>query len=431
MSEASDLIDYLVGVATGKLTQFNAAAESLRVSPYTGVIINQQPVKQNVYTPPPSIGVFPTIPSAPANTTIDVSAMTAAVQDIINNLNGTWMKQYFPTLGELNQFDAMETLLESDVDLDDLNDIEDDLRTALVGAISTLRTQLDAAIAASKNNLDANIAGLQPKIDAALDRAGDDAAAIAWARARDQAAREAQRQEREAISDWAARGFSLPGGVLTAQAEISRQATLNASSAMAAEQAIQISKHYLDIAKMAIDNWLKAAELQMQSEISAYKTSEELRLRTTELEMDGFKERARMELAGLTLKVDLSKFAGDTEARYRLGINNALNGLVGAYADASRTGFGSRDKIAESQRSVISAMADYWRAALTAADITQRGVLENKQQEHQWSQEAANIIIRSTTNRVQAASASADVYARVAAMALGGLNGIASIAATE
>ncbi len=429
MSAAGDLIDYLIEIANGKLVSFEAAANNLRVSPITGMVINTQPTKPNAYVAPTI--AFPVIPAAPANTVIDALAMTTAVADLVNNLNGSWMKTYFPTIGEIGAFDALETLLQGDIDLDDLNDIEADLRAALLGAITTMRAQLESAITTSKNNLDANIAGLQPKIDAALDRAGDDAAQIAWARARDQAAREAARQEAEAISDWAARGWTMPSGVLAAQAEISRQATLNASSSMAAEQAIQISKHYLDIAKMSIDNWLKAAELQLQSEITAYKTSEEHRIKATEMEMEGFKERARTALAGLTLQVDLQKFAGDTEARYRLGINNALNGLMNAYADMSRTGLDSKAKIAESQRSVIGAMADYWRAAIQSAEVTERGKLQSIDQEMKWSQEAANIIVRSATNFVQAATASADVYARVAAMALGGLNGVASIAATE
>lgn len=429
MSAAGDLINYLISIADGKLVDFDAAANTLRVSPNTGEIIKVQPFKPLVYVPPTL--AFPTIPAAPANTVIDASSLNTAVADIINNINGSWMKQYFPTVSEMGQFDALETLLEGDVDLNDLNAIESDLRAALLSAITTMRTQLDSAISLSKSNLDAKIAGLQPKIDAALTRAGDDSAQIAWARARDQAAREAQRQEREAISDWASRGWPMPSGVLAAQAEVSRQATINASSAMAAEQAVQISKHYLDIAKMSIDNWLKAAELQVTAEITAYKTAEEHRLKTTEMEMEGFKERARTELAGLSLQVDLSKFAGDTEARYRLGIHQALNGLVNAYADAARTGFDSRGKIAESQRSVIGAMADFWRAALTSSDIIERGKLQSIEQEMKWSQEAANIVVKSASNFVQAATASADVYARVAAMALGGLNGVASIAATE
>ena len=429
MSAAGDLINYLVGIANGKLVGFDAAANALRVSPATGTIITTQPTKPGVYVAPTL--AFPSIPSAPANTVIDVSALNAAVTEIINGLNGSWMRQYIPLASEMNSFDALETLLNGDVDLDDLNDIEADLRASLLGAITTMRAQLDSAIALSKSNLDSKIAGLQPKIDAALTRAGDDSAQIAWARARDQAAREAQRQEREAISDWASRGWPMPSGVLAAQAEVSRQATINASSAMAAEQAVQISKHYLDIAKMAIDNWLKAAQLQMESEISAYKTSEEHRIKATEMEMEGFKERARTALAGLSLQVDLSKFAGDTEAKYRLGISNALNGLINAYADAARTGFDSRGKVAESQRSVIGAMADFWRAALQSSDIIERGKLQNIDQEMKWSLEAASIVHRLAQNSVQAATASADVYARVAAMALGGLNGVASIAATE
>lgn len=429
MSAAGDLINYLVGIANGKLVGFDSAANYLRLSPNTGLIMSPQPTKPNPYVPP--VLQFPTIPAAPANTVIDVSSLNAAVTDIINNINGSWMKQYFPSVSDMGRFDALETLLEGEVDLDDLNAIEADLRSSLLSAITTMRTQLDSAINTSKINLDAKIAGLQPKIDAALARAGDDAAQIAWARARDQAAREAQRQEREAISDWASRGWPMPSGVLAAQAEVSRQATINASSAMAAEQAVQISKHYLDIAKMAIDNWLKAAELQVTAEITAYKTAEEHRLKTTEMEMEGFKERARTALAGLSLQVDLSKFAGDTEARYRLGIHNALNGLINAYADAARTGFDSRGKVAESQRSVIGAMADFWRAALTSTDIIERGKLQNIEQEMKWSQEAANISVKIASNFVQAATASADVYARVAAMALGGLNGVASIAAAE
>lgn len=429
MSAASDLIDYLVGIANGKLVGFDAAANALRVSPNTGHIITTQPTKPNTYVAPTI--AFPALPTAPAGTVVDVSALNSSVAQIINDLNGSWMRTYIPQLSSLSSFDALADLLNGDVDLSDLDQIEADLRSSLLSAISTLRTQLNAAIAAAEANLAANIAGLQPKIDAALDRAGDDSADIAWARARDQSAREAARQEAEAISDWAARGFALPGGVLVAQAEVSRQATLNASSAMAAEQAIQISKHYLDIAKMSIDNWLKAAEIELQSDISAYKTSEELRLKTAEMEMEGFKERARTNLAGLQIQVDLSKFAGDTEARYRLGINNALNGLISAYADAARSGYDLRGKVAESQRSMLAAMADYFRASIQAADVVERGKLQNIDQEMKWSQEAANIVIRAVSNNVQAATASADVYARVAAMALGGLNGIASISAEE
>jgi hypothetical protein len=219
----------------------------------------------------------------------------------------------------------------------------------------------------------------------------------------------------------------LPSGVLLAQQNIARKATMDASSGMAAEQAVQTQNMYVELAKMSIDSWLKAAELQMESEIKAYVTFSQSRQKTAEMEMQGYMDRAKVAIEALGLRIDLTKAAGSVGAQYRLGVNQALNGLVAAYGDLARTGADGQAKVAESQRAIMMAMADYWRASIASSDITLRGDIENNRQSMDWAHEAAQVTVAAVGQRVQAAIASADAYGKIAAMAISGLNGIGSV----
>lgn len=437
---AGYIIEYLKGVATTAVAASQSATNNIANSASSGpaMVPGVLPaLLADISALPafPALPTPPTFPTMPAELKLDSTSLRAGVAADVLALKASWMATYLPTTVDTSQFDALAKDMLNGVNTAQMtasfNQLEADLLAALGATLLRMNTELATNITASKAALALNVAGLQPKIDAATALAIDQTSNIAWARARGQAAREAARLEAESISALAARGFALPNGVLTAQQQAQRQATQSAASAMAAEQAVRTQQQFLDIAKIAISGWLDAAKLQLESELGAYKTISETQLRGAAQEMEAYRGRAKQAMDNLGLRLEFTKASGELAVKHRGVVLDAMNGLINAYANIIGSSTNYAAKISEAQRGILAAFAQYIQAAVSAADITLKPRIANNENQLKYADIAARFMVGGASNYVHSAVAVADQYAKVAGMALGGLNGIGSVVTQE
>lgn len=377
----------------------------------------------------PAMPTLPAFPTLPPDLKLDFSTFKTNVDQLVVNLQNSWMAHFLPTTTDTSRYDVLfrDILNGSDDSAAQarLNAIYTDLKAALAATMTSLTNDITTQIATMRSNLNSRKAALQPKIDAAIAAAGS-AADIAFTRARDQAAREGLRLESEAIAEWAGRGFSMPGGVLTAQQAVARQATLDAASKIAAEEAIRTQEADIEFAKISIDSWMKAAGFDFQADLEAFKTPSEVRLKYAAMEMDANRELAKTAFDHLGLRLDFTKFSGEFALKYRVSAIEGMNGLINAYASLSRNEMEYYARIAEAQRANLTALVDYYRASLANAELGFRASITNNDNDVKWAQVAANFIGTAVGHHVASAQTTGQMYASIAAQALSGLNAVSS-----
>lgn len=314
MSEASDLIDYLKTQAavasnsalTEALQLANQESASLRAGTYSlGALIPTVPAA-NVPTLPP--------PPGASTLAVDFDATLAQVRGVVDTLSGSWLMQYFPA--------AMPE-------------------------------------------------GFDPLMDLVLNGAivSDAMQEIMWERAKAQTARDAARFEGEVVSQWASRGFSLPGGVINKQIQRKNQDLFFANADLAAQQAI------------------KALELQ----------------------------------------VDAAKFAADVGTKLRLGLIDGLTRLVSVYAQLPVAAANYAAAVAEAKRAAYTAIGEYYRAVIAASDITLKPSIVNAELMQRYVGDLVQVSGTAMGHQVHAAAAGTNALAQVGAASLSGLNGVASV----
>lgn len=381
-------------------------------------------------TPPPLLA----LPSLPSALTLNTATLRTDWQLDISNLQTSWMAQFLPAVTDVSALNALiSNVLGGSAQVAFETKLTT-LQAAVVSALSAIAAStlstLNSSITQVNTNLANNITTAKANIAAALALAADNTQNIAWSRARDQAAREAKRLEDEAITQWASRGFALPGGVVTAMIQQQRQKTLNAASDAAAQQAIHIQTAFLEISKTTVDSWARTLEVQNRFEVETFRAVTETNIKYSELTLDANKFNADLSIKHLGLTLDFTKFAAEEAAKYRLGVIAGMNDLIRAYAALRGNEAEYARTIAGAQQQAVAALVEYYRAAMASADIGLRIEQANTDTSLRWASTAAQFIGTAVGHHVQAAAAAAEVFSRTAGMALSGLNGVASVASS-
>jgi hypothetical protein len=489
---AGKLIDHLKWVADTAVTQAGDRANWLGLAANAGQNVGQHSMVKGELVKPdpldrskifqssfnlPSLATL-TVPTIPDGLKIDVSKINADTKADLDALKNSWLTQFLPAVTDVSALTKLSdnilngtnqatvatklSLLEGELSaaLDtvinstskSMDDLLTTVKAAIVASAASARTGVSNDGATAKTNIGANLTSAQAGVAGALDAAKDNATNIAWARARDAAAREGARQEAEAVTGWASRGWSMPGGALAGLAQKARQATLNAASEMAAQQAEKQQQLFFDAARASVEAYLRAMDAQStadlailradidaslhvldaqsSADLSVYKDSLDAKLRFADLQNTAKREKVRQAFEHLGLQLDFTKFTGDLAVKYRLGVIEGLNDLIRAYAALKGNETEYLAAITRAQDASVQALVEYYRAAIASAEMGMRVDLQNNENDLRWSTIAAQFIGTAVGHHVQAAGAATDVFARIAAMALSGMNGIASVAAS-
>ncbi len=383
------------------------------------------------WTPPEMPQVQP-LPELPDSLQIDFAAIKHDADIDLAELQDSFLSQFFPADVSLgNTFDELfNDVLSGQNTVNataSLNALAEQATTLAAQIKTTTGAALVTSLASVNTNLSGNFVIAKTGVNDAMAQATSNVQNIAWVRARDQVAREAARQEAEAISSMASRGFSLPNGVLLNVISKQRQATLNSASDIAGQEAVKIQQYMIEIAREKIVAFLKFMDSQSSAEITAYKTRVEADLKFGEFQLDILKDNAKRAFDHLGLRLDFTKFAAGEAVRYRLGVIQGWNGLISAYCDTRKSAAQYLEAIARAQTAAYGAIIQYYEAALRQADIGLKLEQANKEIEMKYIGEAANFIARSVANHIQAAASTADVAARLFAAPLQGLNSVASV----
>lgn len=383
MSEASELINTLKELA---LNSFNSAATradnlnaaSYQTYPFTKITQGYEDV--------PSIGV--SMPSAPIADSMvyDHGMAMTQVGQLVDGLETSWLMRYFPA----TMPDGDELLFESMFDSLNDNAVAIFDRAALDLASPSLLPQDEALVSAAMQEL-------------------------LWERAKEQAQRDAMRAEDDAVSQWAARGFSLPGGVVAQQLHQISQAQIHVNASLAAQQAIKALEISVEARRLQYEELRAQVEvLRLQSE--AYNAYAD-----TQLKALGVQAKA------LEVRMEAVKFNAETSLRLRLGLIQGLTGLITAYVSYPRVATEYAASISNARRTAQQAVIEYYRAMFVNAEMTIRPNIVNAENALKHVQLMADYAGRFGANQVAARVAGVDTFAKTAASALAGLNGVASV----
>jgi hypothetical protein len=445
-TSAGQLIDHLKFVADTAISQAGDRADWLALAANAGQNNGPQSLVTREYTMPspilssaivngwtlPKLPDLLTLPNLPDALKIDAAKLHDSWTVDINALKSSWMATFLPAVTDLSAITAMLTdVLNGSAQASfeaRLNTLETNNTAALGATIASTLATLAAAIASSTANLTSNITTQKANIAAAIAAANDPAQNLAWSRQRDQIAREGKRLEDETITSWAARGWTIPPGALVSLLAQRRQATLNANVDAATEQAIKVHQYNVEVAKTTIDSWLRTLELQNHAEIESYRINVESYLKYAGLQLDANRANAELAIKHLGLTLDFTRFSAEEAVKYRLGVIGGMNDLVRAYGALRGNETENLRAIAAAQQQAVAAFVEYYRAAMASADIGLRIEQANTDTALRWASTAAQFIGTAVGHHVQAAAAAADSFSRTAAMALSGLNGVASVA---
>lgn len=438
---AAVLIDKLKWIADGQIAESVNAANWLGFAANAGQNSGANSIVGKNYEEPKAVkstdflsGVkLPAMPALPAvsdDFKINFDKLKIDAEKELEKLKNSWMAKYLPSDTNVTALNKLfNDVLDGTADKSAqkrLDDLAVETTVALSSVTSAAIAAVNTAVSSSKSNLTANFAASRVGISDALSLASDNTHNIAWANAKDQVVRESNRLEREAVSNFASRGFSLPAGVLSKQLDAQRQASLDATSELAAKQAIETQKQELSIAQQSIEAYLRLMESQANAEQSGYRAYVDSQLKTAEMSLDANKYNAEVAFKHIGLRIDLTKFSGELAVKYRLGVIEGINNLVSAYTRWWANSSDQVRSIASAQSSAQEAIVNYFRAAIQYADVGLKTELANNENSIRYTQTAANFIGQAVGHHVQAAIAAADVFSRTASAALGGLNGVAS-----
>jgi len=445
-SPAGRLIDHLKWVADNQIATAGARADWLALAANQGQNTDPGSLVRGELTQPealsrasvlagwslPSIAASPlTLPTIPDNLKVDWQKVLSDAAADVAALQNSWMARYLPDVTDITRLDALFTdILDGSgyaAARDKLNGLETETKAALTAITADTLAALSSAIASAKASIGANLAAGQAGISSAYAQAASNAATVAWTRARDQAAREAARQEREAVSLWASRGFTLPGGALNAMSARARQAAMNATVESAAIQAEKTHQMYFDAARAEVESWLRSMEVHSSAEFNALRAALDGQLKFAELELESNRAKAKQAMDHLGLTLDFTKFSGDLAAKYRDNAMRAMSDLIRAYASLRGNEVQYLEGISRSQVAAQDAVLDYYRAAMASAELGMKVDVVNNETSLRWAEIAARFIGTAVGHHVQAAASAADVFSRTAGMALSGINGVASV----
>lgn len=378
----------------------------------------------------PTLPALPALPAIPTGLNLDYKDITGAVDADVAKLQASWMAKFLPQDADVSSLNNLfKDVLGGGTEINITNALTN-LATTTTSALSTIlgnaQGVLNNAINTMQFNLAARFTTANSNVASALAIAGDNTQNIAWARARDQVAREAARKGRESISQFASRGFNLPPGALIKRINQDQQDTLSAASDIASEQAVKTQQLFFDTAKMSVDTYMKLLETQATTDMASFNAVAAMNIRNAELSLDANKFNAKLAFDNLGLRIDFTKFAASQAIQYRLGVLNSVDALVNSYAALVRSESEYFANITSAKRLAYQAMMDYYRAAIQYGEYALKAEVTNSEMDIRFTQTAAQFIGQAVGNHVQAASSALNGYAQIAGMALSGLNAIAA-----
>lgn len=172
-----------------------------------------------------------------------------------------------------------------------------------------------------------------------------------------------------ATAEWAARGYALPGGALTARVQQAQQDAIDKAATISRDRAI------------------KNIEIQIENIRFAIEQAVKLRLGALQLAVDYVKAYLRP----VELSIEYAKSLTDAHYRY------------------------------------FGAMSDYYRAVIGAAALTIEVQKANQGAAVASNESFAKLVASITASRAGAAASAAAALGRAAAAALGALNSVADI----
>ena len=443
---AADIFKFLKFTADQNLEYLKAAADWMGTAASQGQngldqgLVRYQHVRPTAETSSsaatkwsatPGFPTLPNFPTMPDALKVNLAQIQTDFKTDLEAMEDSWMTQYLPA--SPTEVEALDRLLDDVLDgtyydsaTVKLNGLETELKAALSTAITAMKTSMASSIADLNTTLDTRRSGLDGKVDDALTVASNNVQNIAWARARGQAVAEAARAESEAATLWASRGFSIPPGVLTYQALAAGQTTTNAAIAIAADQAVRSQDFFFNVAVKDIDSYLSSTQIFINTDLENYKAEFTQRLAVMKEETDQNRAKVKQALDHIGLRLDFSKFAGDTAMKYRLGVNDAIARLVTAYSQFFRDEIEYSVQTANAQRQFLGALVDYYRAAIQASELSMKGVFGNTANDLRFAEISAGFINQAVSNHVRAAAETGNMYAQAASYALNGMTGIAT-----
>ena len=196
-------------------------------------------------------------------------------------------------------------------------------------------------------------------------------AAELWQRARERIIRDGRRVENQIATGYAAKGYMIPPGAMTAKMEEARFQQLTATGEAATAVASKMFDAEVDMIKFAVDAAVKARQMAMSA-----------------------------------------------AADYIRAVASAPDSAVRIY--------NMKD---ENRARMIAAAADWYRARLSRDEIVLKSKLSEKEIDYKIYEHRRTQATRNDDVRVRALASAADVYARTASAALSSLNSIVSTAA--
>lgn len=196
-------------------------------------------------------------------------------------------------------------------------------------------------------------------------------AAELWQRARERIIRDGRRVENQIATGYAAKGYMIPPGAMTAKMEEARFQQLTATGEAATAVASKMFDAEVDMIKFAVDAAVKARQMAMSA-----------------------------------------------AADYIRAVASAPDSAVRTY--------NMKD---ENRARMIAAAADWYRARLSRDEIVLKSKLSEKEIDYKIYEHLRTQATRNDDVRVRALASAADVYARTASAALSSLNSIVSTAA--
>lgn len=190
-----------------------------------------------------------------------------------------------------------------------------------------------------------------------------------WQRGRDRIIADGARVESQTLTEFASRGLSLPSGAMASRLQGARFEQLLKTQELSRDVAIKQ-------AELEIENLKFAVDLAIKSRMQAMGTAVEY---------------IRAVMSGPETAAKVALLNADAKAR------------------------------------MMSATADLYRARLTRDQISVSVGSANAQYSTQMAGINADAEVKNIGNKVQAASAAADAYARTAAAALASLNSVAAV----
>ena len=196
-------------------------------------------------------------------------------------------------------------------------------------------------------------------------------AAELWQRARERIIRDGRRVENQIATGYAAKGYMIPPGAMTAKMEEARFQQLTATGEAATAVASKMFDAEVDMIKFAVGQALEARKMAMSA-----------------------------------------------AADY-------IRAVASAPDSATKT-YNMKD---ENRARMINAAADWYRARLSRDEIVLKSKLSEKEIDYKIYEHRRTQATQNDDVRVRALASAADVYARTASAALSSLNSIVSTAA--